>query len=825
MNHPRLVALRRFTNGLRRHLFLVVVTPIALLVMTQPAGELLLEAGSFREPAGPSDIYMKYWDAWYGKEVLAGRADFFHTDKLFSPQGMSLAYHNFSLPHMLVFGSLQELLPSVNAYVLTYLLIIVANLLSAYVFLLRLVSRPAVACVGAIAFGLHPFVRGHESHPELMTIATIPLTLYCLERVLRNGSWRWAALAGALVGLTAFTSLYTLVCLLTTLGIGAVFLGASRWREPRLWLLLLVMVVVAGSISLPRLYPMLTNRALLAEALDKNAGRDAGNDVIKFFVNADHTLLSQLQQRFFATDIRLKGSVGYLGILPLLLIGVWLARIRPNRFVFACLAVMLVFLSLRLGSNLVVGGVRYDGIPMPKQLIDQLFPALTKAFYETTNFQIGILLPFVALFSCSLAWLLRNATDRAASAAILLILLVVCFEYYSESTWRMITDRKPLRWIDWLIEEDQRIDTRLIQLPMGRQQSKRYGHFQTFHGFPHIEGAAARTPAESYAYIESNLLLSAWRDDITIECSDQNEHAYRQAADQLRDDGFTHIVYHGRTPADEGNYASFASVPSVYEDRYVRIYLVEDLQLACELPNLGMTGTLLARPSVQDRALQHVASLATITINSDSLITWRMPYSDMRVDLIKSHRRAYLDGLLSDSAAIALNYGALEQTDATPPALRDWLMQDFHSCGTFAGLTEPSLEALLRQGYPCELALSQRPLLVDYANGARLGNLVLESDDGMLLVSFLWNRFADDTHSFSLQLLDEQGDRVYGYDQIIDKQELQSFRIDTSALPPGDYGAKLIVYNYATRKSVRGVIVRSQLEFQREVDLGAVTLD
>ncbi|MYD37657.1 MAG: hypothetical protein F4W97_02450 [Chloroflexi bacterium] len=391
---------------------------------------------------------------------------------------------------------------------------------------------------------------------------------------------------------------------------------------------------------------------------------------------------------------------------------------------------------------------------MPKHILDQLFPALTRAFYDVTNFQIGILLPFAALFSCCLEWLLRNVSVRAGSTAILLILLAVCFEYYGESTWEVTTDRKSLRWIDWLIEEDQGIDVdiRLIHLPMGRNGSKRYGYFQTFHGLPHIEGTAARTPAASYAYIDSNLLLSAWRNDTTIECRDQNEYAFRQAADQLRADGLTHIVYHGLTPADEGNFASFAPVPSVYEDRYARIYLVEDLQLACEPPNLGINSPVLARPSMQERALQHVTSLATITTIGDAPITWRMPFSQMRIDLTRSHRRAYLDGLLSDSTAIALVSRLNEQADATPQALRDWLRQDFRNCGTFTDQFEPHLEVLLRQGYPCELVLSRRPALVDYDNGARLGNLLLESADATLRLFFLWSRFPEDTHLYRIHI-------------------------------------------------------------------------
>ena len=390
----------------------------------------------------------------------------------------------------------------------------------------------------------------------------------------------------------------------------------------------------------------------------------------------------------------------------------------------------------------------------------------------------------------------------------------------------MTTDRQQLGWIDWLKEEGSGADTRLIHLPMGRNQSKRYGYFQSLHGFPHAEGVAARTPGQSYKYIDSNLLLSAWRNDRAIVCGGENERAYMQAADRLRADGFTHIIHHDWTPDSNGAFASFARIPSVYDDRFARIYLVEDLRLACENPPaLGASAALRAQASTQDRALWQVDSLAAITIHRDALVTWRMPYSQMRADLASEGRRAYLERLLNATAAVVLEDRKRARTDATARTYRDWLFQDFHRCGALEDAADGQREALLRHGYPCELVMSRSPLLIDYDNGARLGNLLLESRGRTIDLFFLWLGFADEMHSFSLQLLDAEGERVLGHDQIIEKRELAHYLIDASALPPGDYEAKLIVYNYATRKSVPGVIVRSRHAFQREVNAGSVTME
>ena len=69
-----------------------------------------------RWPAGSGDVFLRYWDTWYFQQIIAGGADYFHTDLLFYPNGLSLNFHIFSLPHIIIFSGLQTILPAVNAY-------------------------------------------------------------------------------------------------------------------------------------------------------------------------------------------------------------------------------------------------------------------------------------------------------------------------------------------------------------------------------------------------------------------------------------------------------------------------------------------------------------------------------------------------------------------------------------------------------------------------------------------------------------------------------------------------------------------------------------
>ena len=824
MEKPLPLPLRRFAQALRRHWLFLVALPIAIIVMTQPSLEIVADVETMRVPTGPSDIFMKYWDAWYGQEMLAGRAEFFHTDLLFFPTELSLAYHNFSLPHMLVFGSLQQVLPPVNAYVLTYLLIIAANLLAAYVFLQRLVTRPVVACAGAFIFGMSTYVMKHQEHPDLALAVTIPLTLYGLHRAVHEGQWRWCIFAGLAAGFTAFIGMYIFTCLLISLGIYLLFLAASRWRDARFWQMALLLLLIAGAISLPRLLPMLADSALLDEALDKRSGENRNSDLLVFFLNTDHPLLWKIKGQLFAGGKLWDYADGYLGYLPIALVSLCLLRRRRRRQMLPWLVIAALFIGLRLGNVLSIGGVEFAGIPMPKAVLDQLLPWVFEAFWDTAHFQIGILLPWAVLFCLSLDWLLGGASPHKCVAVVVVALLVICFENYNHTIWKYSIDPERLDWLDWLENEDDFADIKLIHLPIGRNQSKQYGYFQTFNRIPHVEGLASRTPSQAYAIIKGNLLLNTWHGKEPTQCGPENRSDYLNAVGELRALGFTHIIHHRRLSSAPDVFASFDFVPSVFDDRFVSIFLVEDLPLACDWrESLAAANQAQKRLLADQLALRTIRSLKTLIIHDASLVTMNALHSQMRVDLGAAGRRRYADRLLADQTGILLMH--TDQTAEQLHQLSSWLTGRFTACDTLADASEWRIEVFVRRDNPCTLLLNPSPQRVDYDNGLRLIDLTLRVDGRQLDLYSLWRGSPEETQAFSLQLVDESNERPLGYDQIIYYDVPVEYRIDMSTLAPGDYRAKLIVYNYATRRSVAGVIVDSQMPFQREVDVGMITFD
>ena len=79
-------------------------------------------------------------------------------------------------------------------------------------------------------------------------------------------------------------------------------------------------------------------------------------------------------------------------------------------------------------------------------------------------------------------------------------------------------DMRPRLYLDYTTQFSQLADGAIIDLPMGRNESKFYMGAQTDHQRPIIEGMIARTPPDAYDYIDSNTLLRIIRGIDTPGC-------------------------------------------------------------------------------------------------------------------------------------------------------------------------------------------------------------------------------------------------------------------------------------------------------------------
>ena len=511
--------MHRLLDALREHRHFFIVVALLTLVTTFPTIVYVFKTDVFWHPAGTShDVYLKFWDVWYSKQFLMGQAgNFYYTELVFFPQGQSLAFHSFSMPHILLVNALYVLLPISNSFSLTFLLFIVLCALSAYVYLLWLFNDKWIALFGAVVFGLSPHVVGHPNHVEIAFIGTIPLAVYCFHRGLTENRRNLVVVAGLLTGLTTIISFYTYICLLIVLGFVVLALALNGWRDKSFWQCVAVLVLSVSLSSIWRIYPMAVRPDSIVEALQWQAGKHSHTDAISYVVNHSNPffarLLDSLQFEVVGTQ---QSLTSYLGFVPLMLIGVGLitkATIRKMApWVFLC----AIFLILRLGSHLHINGVDYFHILLPKFYLNQFLPVVFAPFWEADRLMMGALLPLAVLACYGLVALRKRLALAAKPGFVLALAVIVALEYHipvepysifplGDGTISKLSGSPSSTGWSWKKDE-----VRLIHLPMGRPNSKLYSLYQSLSGYPHAEGAIARTPNSAFDYIRANLLLNAW---------------------------------------------------------------------------------------------------------------------------------------------------------------------------------------------------------------------------------------------------------------------------------------------------------------------------
>ena len=242
-------------------------------------------------------------------------------------------------------------------------------------------------------------------------------------------------------------------------------------------------------------------------------------------------------------------------------------------------ALCFAFLSLQLGSFLIVNGESFS-LRLPKYFLNDLLPFVFQSIYAPGHFQMGVIFP-LAVLSCLGLRAFQTAWPPARSKLVLLALIgIVSCDYYLPVIEQVIP-RQQTAFNDWLVSEESK-DIALINLPMGRKNSKTYNFYQSINGYPHAEGAISRTPDHAFNYIRSNLLLRNWNNQRAILCTSVNHDQFLDGLEQLDNDGFTHIIHHLNLPGAKDVARSFDKADPSYKDDFVSIYRLPDLADSCK---------------------------------------------------------------------------------------------------------------------------------------------------------------------------------------------------------------------------------------------------
>lgn len=828
--------INRIVQPIRKHLHVLLIVPLAIIATTWPTFPRIFDRGEFWLHVVQHDKWLKIWDAWHIERVLGGQAQLYFTDSFFHPQGLSLAYQAYVFPHAFLLIALKAVIPVDDAYNLLFLLILCFNAFCGYALIRHLIKDKWIALFGAVIFAVAtPFPFGSTSADHIM-IGTLPLTVFFLLRAFSESNWRLGAIAGICAGVTAFISVYVFAIILLSVGILASMKAFSLWRRGSFWRSLLLFAVLCFSVSMLRFYPMLADRALLTQAVETYQGKIRSNDVLQHFVLPNNPITGHLfgepidpRKNFETSIIKLEFREAYLGYINIFL-AACAFLLQPRRRRLLPWTVILVFFAvLRLGSFLTFNGAEYTEIILPEGFLRGWFPTLFGVIGNQEYYQIGVVMALAVLSCCGLAALLRSKQAKFRMFAVLLCTLVICIEFYVPRVGQTI-EKEKTAFVAWL-QSEPASPVKLIHLPL-TNETRRYFHFiQTLTGYPQAFGFSNRQRHSTRQFIEDNLLLNSWDRGRSVHCLPHNEQSFVAALERLLAEGFTHVVVHNWLYGDQFIIHTFRNTPAAYVDEYVSVYRVSELRQSCstKLLPLPHVAAFADSPAVAPGPGSAILSYhSSEGIDANLLNYLGSLFSDWRSfvrvhwendqPVIQSAGLAYtdMDAIAGDNQLVYLVYDA---SDADPPTALDAnsFLAEFELCQRDSNNGRSMIDHYVSRDYSCALVTSGNPLRVQYDNGARLENVIVQADQDVLDLQFMWSSLPEETHSISIQLFDATGAKLFGQDAVIAHATLDRHYINISDLEPGQYEVRLIVYSFVTGKTVGGTVTASGARFDREL--------
>ncbi|MCY3832456.1 MAG: hypothetical protein OXG85_05535 [Chloroflexi bacterium] len=830
---------------LRQHLHFIFVISALTLVMTYPTIAYVFQPDARWLPETRNlDVFIKLWDIWYGSQVLSGQADRFHTDLIYYPEGVSLAYHSLSFPFFIAAKALQVVMPAYSAYSLGFLLSICSSAAAAYFYLLWLFRDKWLSLFGAVIFAFAPQVVGFQAWPELAWIAPLPAVMYCAHRGIKEKRLSLIILGALLASLTSASTMYVFGCLLISLGLLLCGLGASRWRDRLFWLHTVLLVAFVALSCAWRIIPLLQNReAQAALSAVEHAERSVG-DVVSFVINRENPIVGPVVGDLLGTpaDAHIIKKA-YLGLLPLALIGIGLMNKNARRKMAPWLGLLSVFLVLSMSETLSINGTVYESVKLPKYYLNQWLPFIFAAFYRPYLFMAGAWLP-LAILACHGLMALRERFPRLARPEfILLLIAIAAVEKYDpiagspDPSWLESVSDERTAYLDWLAQEEQD-PIALVNLPFGFNNSHFYSYAQTLSGFPITEGAISRVPSNALDYARSNLILGAWHGQRPIHCDRSDRDLFLAALAALAADGFSHVVFHRGFHNAPQVADSFAGIQASYSDAFVSVYRLNDLRENCpaELEARHRFAAAYSDALVNSASLQEEPGVLLALPPSLEIAEHFMRYLEQAARPQRAVVVVYSDdqGKVETWSAEAVDLDALNaiwllqaplETDAEiAGAAREWLSARFKFCHRVYDGRGSSVDLYLKLDIPCTAVDDNNAVDIRFDGGLRLRFASFELRSTVIRFYLAWRYDSEKPYAFSIQLFSEGGDKVSQYDQVIWPNLLDVHELDRSSIPAGSYLVKLIVYDFETRTSRGGLSGNGQERFERALDLARLAL-
>lgn len=155
----------------------------------------------------------------------------------------------------------------------------------------------------------------------------------------------------------------------------------------------------------------------------------------------------------------------------------------------------------------------------------------------------------------------------------------------------------------------------------------------------------------------------------------------------------------------------------------------------------------------------------------------------------------------------------------------DWFLQNYQFCKRYLEVDDSVIEYFVSKRIACEQRVDIPPLAIIYDNGTAIGDVAQEIEADKIRIDIQLHQAPNDNYALSLQIFALDGTKAEPQlDAVIASRGLQTFSLDISSLPAGDYGLQLIVYDRQTGKSQPGRFVYGGERFERAVEVGRFSI-
>jgi hypothetical protein len=563
----RAAAMIESNNAQNPHRLAAVVIGYATLTvaMTWPVVSTL---GSAYAGSG-ADLYVSLWDMWFVERVVLDWENPLHTQLIFYPDGVSLAYHSVSWRSGLFALPLRALFGPVAGYNLFFLLETFGCAIFMFLLVRRLTRRMDAAFVSGLIFAFYPYrMTQAATHPNLASLMFLPLLLLCMDILMENRRPIWAWATGGCLALVFLTGTHLFIMcsgLLALLWIVYALRGgrleegfyrASGW-------LALACSILCG----PLLFRYLGLSSLeLSDALEV-AGASGQSDLLAFFVpSAHHPWFGGSFQELYASFGQSQKWHAYFGYVPLFLALTGMVA-RASRWRSAPFAVALViFWSITLGDVLLVAGTKYD-LPLPYDLISGLAPVKALRSPDRFNLVVCLVLPIMAGYG------FKSFVQHPSNGILAIVVGLLVIEYLMVPYRTTAAD---LTLAQSALQREQAAGA-VLEIPLTRNTAKQSMYAQTQHGRPLVGGMVARTPKMARQYIQSSPLLFALTAS-PVSFYDCGDFDLSEQWANLDRDGISHVILNLNRlpPRSRKATLSYFPVPQVAGNDRQRLYRVAE---------------------------------------------------------------------------------------------------------------------------------------------------------------------------------------------------------------------------------------------------------